>query len=91
MTPAQQNNYLLIGTPAKVIADGPILMRHCRNIFEGITIAQQQSLDRVFLVYSEIPEPKQQALEALHQVCPETTIRLLIRMIEEPGDRKSVV
>lgn len=84
MTASQQNNHLLIGTPAKVIADGPILMRHCRNIFEGITIARQQSLDRVFVVYSEIPEPKPQALEALHQICPEATICLLIRMVEEP-------
>ncbi len=85
MTAAQQNNHLLIGTPAKVIADGPILMRTCRNIFEGITFAQQQSFDRVFVVYSEIPEPKLQALEALHQVCPEATICLLIQMVEEPG------
>jgi diguanylate cyclase (GGDEF)-like protein len=85
MTAAQQNNHLLIGTPAKVIADGPILMRHCRSIFEGITIAQQQSLDRIFVVYSEIPEPKPQALEALHHVCPEATLCLLIRMVEEPS------
>jgi len=85
MTAAQQNNHLLIGTPAKVIADGPILMRHCRNIFEGITIAQQQPLDRIFVVYSEIPEPKPQALEALHQICPEAMICLLIRMVEEPS------
>ncbi|MHC5174283.1 MAG: GGDEF domain-containing protein [Planctomycetota bacterium] len=85
MTAAQQKNHLLIGTPAKVITDGPILMRHCRNIFEAITIAQQQSLDRIFVVYSEIPEPKPQALEALHQICPEAAICLLIRMVEEPG------
>jgi two-component system chemotaxis family response regulator WspR len=85
MTAAQQNNHLLIGMPAKVIFDGPILMRTCKNIFEGITIAQQQSLDRVFVVYSELPEPKLQALEALHQVCPAATICLLIRMVEEPG------
>jgi diguanylate cyclase (GGDEF)-like protein len=85
MTAAHKNNHLLIGTPAKVIADGPILMRHCRSIFEGITLAQQQSLDRIFLVYSEIPEPKPQALEALHQVCPEARLSLLIRMVEEPS------
>ncbi len=85
MTTAQQNNHLLIGTPAKVIADGPILMRQCRNIFEGITIVQKESFDRIFVVYSEMPEPKLQALEALHQVCPEATICLLIQMVEEPG------
>ena len=85
MTAAQQNNQLFIGSPAKVIADGPILMRHCRSIFEGITIAQKHPLDRVFVVYSEIPEPKSQALAALHQICPEATICLLIRMVEEPG------
>jgi len=85
MTAAQQNNHLLIGTPAKVIAGGPVLMRTCRNIFEGITIAQQQPVDRVFVVYSEMPEPKLQALEALHQVCPKATICLLIQMVEEPG------
>jgi len=82
---AQENNHLLIGTPAKVIADGPILMRQCRNIFEGITIAQKESFERIFVVYSEMPEPKLQALEALHQVCPAATICLLIRMVEEPG------
>ena len=85
MTTAQQNNHLLIGTPAKVIADGPILMRQCRNIFEGITIVQKESFDRIFVVYSEMPEPKLQALDALHQVCPQATICLLIRMVEEPG------
>ena len=85
MTTAQHNNHLLIGTPAKVITDGPILMRHCRNIFEGITIAQQRPLERIFVVYSEIPEPKPQALEALHRICPEATICLLIRMVEEPA------
>ncbi len=80
----QENNYLLIGTPAKVIADGPILMRQCGNIFEGITLAQKESFDRIFVVYSELPEPKSQALEALHQICPEATICLLIHMAEEP-------
>ena len=85
MMAAQQNNYLLIGTPAKVITDGPILMRTCRNIFEGITTVQKESFDRVLVVYSEIPEPKLQALEALHQVCPEATICLLVQMVEEPG------
>ena len=85
MTAAQQNNHLLIGTPAKVIADGPILMRHCKSIFEGITIAQQRPLDRVFVVYSEMPEPKFQALKALHQVCPQANICLLIQMVEEPS------
>jgi PleD family two-component response regulator len=85
MTAAQQNDHLLIGTPAKVFTDGPILMRHCRNIFEGITIAQQQHFDTIFVVYSEIPEPKPQALAALHQICPDAAICLLIRMVEEPG------
>ncbi len=85
MTAAQQNNYLLIGTPAKVMADGPISMLHCKSIVEGITIAQQQPLDRIFVVYSEMPEPKSQALEALHRVCPQATICLLIQMVEEPG------
>jgi diguanylate cyclase (GGDEF)-like protein len=82
MATAQHN--LLIGTPAKVLVDGPVRMRTCRNIFEGITIAQQQSFERIFLVYSEIPEPKLQAVEALHQVCPEVSICLLIQMVEEP-------
>lgn len=85
MTATPNNNHLLIGTPAKVITDGPILMRHCRNIFEGITLAQKQPLDRILVVYSEIPEPKPQALAALHQICPKATICLLIHMVEEPG------
>ncbi|MHC4289590.1 MAG: GGDEF domain-containing protein [Planctomycetota bacterium] len=78
------NKTLLIGTPAKMIVDGPILMRHCRSIFEGITIAQKQPLDKIFVVYEELPEPKVQALEALHQSCRDASICLLIRMVEEP-------
>ncbi|MEN8128507.1 MAG: GGDEF domain-containing protein [Planctomycetota bacterium] len=85
MTAAQQNNYLLIGTPSKAIVDGPLLIQHCKSIFEGITIAQQQPLEKIFVVYSEIPEPKPQALAALHQICPQATICLLIQMVAEPG------
>jgi diguanylate cyclase (GGDEF)-like protein len=84
MAAPQQNNDLLVGTPAKVIVDGPLLMQTCRNIFEGITVAQQQSFERIFLVFSDIPEPKLQAVEALHQMCPEATICLLIQMVDEP-------
>lgn len=85
MAAAQYKKQLLIGTPAKVITDGPIMMRTCRNIFEGITIVQQQPVDRIYLVYSEIPEPKLQAIEALHQVSPKAKLCLLIRMVEEPA------
>ena len=85
MAAAQHNHYLLIGTPEKVIVDGPLPMRTCRNIFEGITIVQKRSFEKIFLVYSEIPEPKLQAVEALHQVCPEAAICLLVQMAEEPG------
>ena len=85
MTPAQRNDYLLIGTPEKVMVDGPISMRHCKTIFEGLTIVRQRSFEKIFVVYSEIPEPKPQALAALHQICPQAMICLLIQMIDEPG------
>ena len=84
MTPAEQHN-LLIGTPSKVFTDGPVPMRICKNIFEGITIAQQKCYDTIYLVHSDLPEPRTQAIEALHQVCPDASIRLLIEMGEEPA------
>jgi two-component system cell cycle response regulator len=75
---------LLIGSPAGVLNGTPVSMQICKNIFEGITTAQQSECDMIYVVFSELPEPKAQALEALHQVCPQVPIRLLIRMHEEP-------
>lgn len=82
---AGHNKHLLIGTPSKAFTDGPVRMRVCKNIFEGITTAQQGSYETVYVVYSELPEPKIQAIGALHQVCPDTAICLLVQMVEEPA------
>lgn len=67
-----------------VLADMPVRMQICHNIFEGITAAQQSAFETIYAVFSDLPEPKSQALEALHQVCPDVPIHLLIRMHEEP-------
>jgi GGDEF domain-containing protein len=82
---AEQNDCLLIGTPARVFTNGPVPMRVCKNIFEGITTAQQESYETIYVVYSELPEPKIQAVHALHQVCPAAKICLLVQMVEEPA------
>jgi GGDEF domain-containing protein len=60
-------------------------MRVCKNIFEAITTAQHQSYETIYVVYSELPEPKIQAVGALHQVCPAAAICLLVQMVEEPA------
>jgi len=82
---AEHNNRLLIGTPSRACTDGPVRMRVCKNIFEGITTAQHQSYETIYVVYSELPEPKIQAVGALHQVCPAAKICLLVQMVEEPA------
>ena len=82
---AGHNNRLLIGTPSRVCTDGPVRMPVCKNIFEGISTAQHQSYETIYVVYSELPEPKIQAVHALHQVCPTAKICLLVQMIEEPA------
>jgi len=82
---AEHNNRLLIGSPSRAFTDGPVRMRVCNNIFEGITTAQRQSYETIYVVYSELPEPKIQAVHALHEVCPDAAkICLLVQMIEEP-------
>lgn len=83
---AEHNNHLLIGSPSRAFTDGPVRMRVCKNIFEGITTAQRQSYETIYVVYSELPEPKIQAVHALHQVCPDVAkICLLVQMVEEPA------
>jgi GGDEF domain-containing protein len=82
---AEQNNRLLIGSPARACTDGPVRMRVCKNIFEGISTAQRQSYKTIYVVYSELPEPKIQAVGALHQVSPAAKICLLVHMVEEPA------
>lgn len=84
MASVEYNSSLLIGSPSRAFTDGPVPMRVCKNIFEGITTAQQKSYNTIYVVYSELPEPKTQAIQALHQVCPEAAICLLIQMVEEP-------
>ena len=81
----QHNSQLLIGTPSRALTDGPVRMQVCKNIFEGITTARQQPYETIYVVYAELPEPKIQAVEALHQVCPSAAIRLLVHMVEEPA------
>jgi len=82
---AEHNNCMLIGTPSRACTDGPVRMRVCKNIFEGITTAQQKSYETIYVVYAELPEPKIQAVGALHQVCPTAKICLLAQMVEEPA------
>ena len=81
---AAYNDRLLIGTPSRVFTDGSVPMRVCKNIFEGITTAQQGAYATIYINYSELPEPKIQAVSALHQICPEAKICLLVQMVEEP-------
>lgn len=80
-----QHNNLLIGSGKGVFTDTPMGLRTCKNIFEGITAAQQEDFDAIYAVFSDVPQPPAQALEALHSVCPCARISLLVRMHEEPA------
>jgi GGDEF domain-containing protein len=78
------HDLLLIGTPSKVFVEGVAPMRICQNIFEAIIEAKERSCEKVFVVYAELPEPKSQALDALHHAYPATSVCLLVQMSEEP-------
>ena len=88
MADTAEQPYLLIGTPAKVCPETTVPMRVCKNIFEGIMSARQHPCKKIYVVYSELPEPKSQALDALHHTYPEASICLLIQMSEEPAVRQ---
>jgi GGDEF domain-containing protein len=80
-----QHDSLLIGMAESVFTDAPAGLRTCKNIFEGITTAQQGDFDTIYTVFSELPHPRAQALEALHSVCPRAGITLLVQMHDEPA------
>ena len=84
MTHLTAQDYLLIGTPSKVFTDGAVSIRRCKNIFEAIISAQEHPVKKVLVSYSELPDPKPQALEALRHAYPATTICLLVQMTDEP-------
>ena len=88
MTGSAQQDYLLIGTPSKVFTNGASSMRFCKNIFEAIIDAQQHSYKKVYVSFSELPEPRSQALEALRCAYPALPICLLVPMTDEPAVRQ---
>jgi diguanylate cyclase (GGDEF)-like protein len=84
MTPSAGHDLLLIGTPSKVFIEGAAPMRVCHTVFEAIIEAQERPCEKVFVVYSELAEPKPQALDALHHAYPDSSVCLLVQMAEEP-------
>jgi two-component system cell cycle response regulator len=83
MTIAGMNNCLMIGTPEGLIRDGRIDCRICQNIVEGLAVAKQNRFDRIFIVFSDLPEPKVHSLKALCQVSSDSEFILLAMMYEE--------
>lgn len=75
---------LLIGSPSKVFTDGRVSLKHSKNIFEAISQAKEEPCEHIYVVYSQLPEPKSEALEALHCAYPKASVCLLVRMAEEP-------
>ncbi|MCI0498882.1 MAG: GGDEF domain-containing protein [Planctomycetales bacterium] len=80
-----QHTSLLIGSPQGIFTDSPVGLRMCGTIFEGITAAQHGGFDTIYAVFSGLPEPPEQALEALHSVCPRARITILVQMHDEPA------
>ena len=74
---------LFIGTPSHGLWQRTET-HYCANIFEGITAVKAQTYQSIYLVWAELPEPKQQALKALSQFAGKAKISLLIDMYEEP-------
>lgn len=56
----------------------------CSNIFEGLAAAQNKSYHAIYLVFADIPEPRQEALRTLSRIAPQAKRYLLIDMFEEP-------
>ncbi len=83
MTNADLSHCLLIGTPDGLIRGGLIGCRVCPHITEALTAAKQDCFVRIFVIFSDIPEPKIQSLNALSQVSTDSDIILLARMHEE--------
>lgn len=79
---------LLIGSPSRVFTDGPVSLKHSKNIFEAIRQAKEQPCEHIYVVYSQLPEPKSEALEALHAAYPKSSVCLLVRMADEPFVRQ---
>ena len=80
MTGLTGQDYLLIGTPASVFTNGPVPMLRCKNVFEAIIRAHEYPCKKLFVSFSELPDPKPQALEALRQAYPASTVTLLVTM-----------
>ena len=74
---------LFIGTPSNGFWQ-QAETHYCENIFEGIAAVKQQTYQSICVVWSDLPEPKTTALEALSQFAAATRICLLIDMHEEP-------
>lgn len=75
---------LLIGSAVEAFGVTVAPMNACSNIFEGITAAQNSNYEIIYVVFSQLPNPAPQALEALHQVSPDSKLCLLVKMHEEP-------
>lgn len=74
---------MLIGSPEGVFSDAPAGLQIYASIFEGITAAQKERWDVIYAVLASIPNPQKQAIEALHSICPQARIVLLVQMTEE--------
>ncbi len=74
---------MLIGSAQGVFSETPAGLRIYTSIFEGITAAQKDHWDAIYAVLASIPHPRKQAIEALHSVCPQARIVLLVQMAEE--------
>ncbi len=78
-----QHPNLLIGTTTNRTVE-MLSADRCSNIFEAFAAVKNGPYHAIYVVLSQLPEPKAQALTALSQAAAASTLYLLINMSEEP-------
>lgn len=74
---------LFIGSPERLLKGGHLDCRICRHFVEGLAFAQQNRFDRIFIVFSQIQEPKLNKLLAFDRLSCTGEVVLLCSMHEE--------
>ena len=78
-----QHLNLLIGTTLNGTSE-MLSADRCGNIFDAFTKVKNGQYHAIYVVLSQLAEPKPQALTALSQTAPSSTLYLLVNMPDEP-------
>lgn len=90
MTNANKTDCLWIGSQEGTIAGGRVECETCRTTAEGFALAKEKHFERIFVVWADVPEPRQQNLEAFCRVNRNSDIVILTKMHEEPLVREAI-